>query len=87
MKVSRRKSLEDFLCVGVLLKVMDRGAVRVQSKMKEKEKSSSASGKVIPLILQMGKEPSAQDRSPAVSLSQAESPVHSERRAAHAVGS
>lgn len=67
MKVSRRRSLEDLLCVGVLPKVMDRRAVRVQSKTKEKEKSPSALGKVIPFILQMGREPSAQERSPAVS--------------------
>lgn len=61
MKVSRRRSLEALLCVGVLPKVMDRRAVRVQSKMKEKEKLLSASGKVIPFILQMGREPSAQE--------------------------
>ena len=52
MKVGRRKSPEDFLSTGVLLKVMGRRAGRAWNKMEEKEKSTSALGKVIPLILQ-----------------------------------
>lgn len=54
MKGSRRKSLDDFPCMGVLLKVMGGRAERAQSKMKEKEKSTSGLEKVTPLILQTG---------------------------------